>query len=87
MAIGRAVLLGVAGESAQIVADAGCGVCVPPGDARAMADAILECAGRPEELRAMGERGRQASARYDRRVKAAEALQSFELARRPQLAA
>jgi colanic acid biosynthesis glycosyl transferase WcaI len=87
MAIGRAVLLGVAGESAQIVADAGCGVCVPPGDARAMADAVLACAERPEELRAMGERGREAASRYDRRVKAAEALQSFELALRPRLAA
>jgi glycosyltransferase involved in cell wall biosynthesis len=44
-----------------IIARHRCGVCVPPGDARALAAAITRVLDDPEEARAMGERGRAAA--------------------------
>jgi colanic acid biosynthesis glycosyl transferase WcaI len=59
MACERPVVASVAGESARIVEKSGGGVVSPPEDARAMADAIMDLAGRsPAERRLMGERGR-----------------------------
>lgn len=40
MAAGRPVLLAADGESARVVADAGAGLVVPPGDAKALAEAM-----------------------------------------------
>jgi len=41
MACGRAVVLGAEGESARLVRQADAGICVPPENARELADAIL----------------------------------------------
>lgn len=41
MAMRKPIILGVAGESQEIVQRAGAGLCVPPEDAQALADAVL----------------------------------------------
>ena len=75
--------MGVEGESAEIVAECGAGVCVPSGDAGAMAAALTRLAGDPAGRRALGERGREAvRARYSRRSLALAALQSLMEAHR-----
>lgn len=45
MAMRRPIILGVAGESRQIVEQAGAGFCIPPENARSLADAILAISG------------------------------------------
>ncbi|HEU0068005.1 MAG TPA: glycosyltransferase family 4 protein, partial [Nitrospiraceae bacterium] len=57
MAMQLPVLMAVEGEAAVIVSDAGCGVCIPSGDAAAMANAILDLAARRKALALMGARG------------------------------
>ncbi len=71
MASGRPLLAAVPKDSAirQLVADAGCGVCVRPEDPQALADALLQLAGDPERRSLMGRRGRQyAEANTSRRA-------------------
>jgi glycosyltransferase involved in cell wall biosynthesis len=58
MAAGRPVLLAINGVIRDVVEKAGAGICVSPGDAQAIAAALLRLADHPEERRAMGERGR-----------------------------
>jgi glycosyltransferase involved in cell wall biosynthesis len=58
MAAGRPVLLAIHGVIRSVVEQAEAGICIPPGDAHAMADAIRHMASHPEEARAMGARGR-----------------------------
>jgi glycosyltransferase involved in cell wall biosynthesis len=56
------------GELTRLIREADCGVCVPPEDPRAMADAIAALAGRSDRD-ALGARGLAvALERYDRRV-------------------
>ncbi len=56
------------GELTGLIREADCGVCVPPEDPRAMADAIAALADRPDRA-AIGARGLAvALERYDRRV-------------------
>lgn len=69
------------GEVTALVREAGCGVCVPPEDPRAMAAAIRALADDPEGRRAMGLCGREmALERYDRRVLAARFVATVESA-------
>jgi len=69
MAGGRPVLLQIDGVIRQVVEEAGAGVFVPPGDARALAEAVRRMMAHPETARAMGRRGRDAvRARFDRRL-------------------
>lgn len=59
MAAGKPVLMGVAGDAAQLVERSGGGVSFMPGNPQAMADAIERLMTlSPEELGRMGERGR-----------------------------
>lgn len=59
LAMGRPILIGVGGEAARIVMDAGAGLATPPDDVKAMAQTMLHMANLPQhELRAMGDRGR-----------------------------
>ena len=61
MAMGRPILIGVRGEAAGMVADAGAGLAVPPGDVEAMAGAMIALARMPAKARAeMGLRARRA---------------------------
>lgn len=60
MAAGKPILMAVRGDAADLVTVAGCGIVCEPGDARGVADAVVRLAGLPkEELRQMGERGRE----------------------------
>lgn len=70
MACERPVIASVAGEAAAILQQSGAGTCVPPGDAEALAAAVLDMREMsPTERRALGARGRDYVARhYDRRV-------------------
>jgi glycosyltransferase involved in cell wall biosynthesis len=67
MAAGRAVILAIDGVIREVVEQAQGGVFVPPGDAAAMANAILKLADDPEIGRAMGTNGRRyVEAHFDR---------------------
>lgn len=77
MACERPVLASVAGEAARIMEESGGGMVSPPGDAAAMADAILALRARGREERAqMGRRGREYVVRhYSRDALAARYLE------------
>ncbi|MBW2109537.1 MAG: glycosyltransferase, partial [Deltaproteobacteria bacterium] len=56
MATGRPTILGIDGVIREVVEAAGGGIFFPPGDDRALADAVLRLANNPDEARRMGER-------------------------------
>jgi colanic acid biosynthesis glycosyl transferase WcaI len=60
MAAARPVLVAAesTSETARFVIESGAGIVVPPGDADAIAKAILDLLDRPVEAREMGNRGR-----------------------------
>lgn len=61
MAMGRPILIGVSGEAAEMVTQAGAGLATPPGDVEAMAEAMVRLARlSPPERAAMGARARDA---------------------------
>lgn len=66
MGMGIPVLLGVAGESAEILAKADAGTAFPPGDARALADALIAFGAEPERAAAWRRNGPAAARGYDR---------------------
>lgn len=73
MAMAKPVVLGVRGEAARIVEAAGCGLCVPPEDPDALAEAVSRAAGLRDSgaLAEMGRLGREHVERnYDRNAKA-----------------
>ena len=55
-------------EPAVIARDAGCGLVAAPGDAGALADAIVAMQDHPAETREMGLRARRAARQFDRRA-------------------
>jgi len=59
MAMERPIVAAIHGEGARVVREAGAGIVVPPSDARAFADAVLELYRDPERRRAMGQSGRR----------------------------
>ena len=78
MACGKAVVAAQAGETARIVRESGGGVVVPPGDPRALADALLALHRDPERRARMGERGRRfVEENYSRGAVAARLAQRF----------
>jgi glycosyltransferase involved in cell wall biosynthesis len=60
MAAGRPVLLAIDGVIRAVVERTGCGIAVPPGDARALAEAAMSLADQPELTDRMGAAGRKA---------------------------
>ena len=67
MAMERPIILGVDGESREIVETAGCGIAIEPENAAELAQAIRRLAADPELTRQMGANGRRAVvAEYDR---------------------
>ncbi len=74
MAAGRPLLLAIDGVSRRVVEDAGCGVFVPPGDAAALAQAVLQLAADPQTAREMGKRGRAYLEAHFHRGKLAQQL-------------
>ena len=59
MAAGRPVVLAIEGVIREVVERAQCGVCVEPGNAPALADALRELARDPVRARRMGRNGRR----------------------------
>jgi len=81
MAMGVPMVMAVEGESAEIVREAEAGVCIPSGDARAMADAVLALADGPDERKRLAANGaRVVRERYARKPLALAALRTLELA-------
>jgi glycosyltransferase involved in cell wall biosynthesis len=58
MAAGRPVVLAIDGVIRKVVEDAGAGLAVPPGNPRALAEAVRTLADDPARARDMGRRGR-----------------------------
>lgn len=84
MGTARPIILGVAGESAEVLREADAGIAIPAGDAAALAAAIAHLADRPDERARMGESGaRHVRERFDRRVLAAEMLAVLMSLRHP----
>ena len=59
MAQGVPAVVSSAGGLPELVEDGVCGLVVPPGDATAMAEALLRLAGDPDLVRRMGQRARE----------------------------
>ncbi len=85
LAAGRPVVTNQPGRAARIVAEGPSGIAVPPGDAAALADALVRLAASPALREAMGAAARrQAVMRWDRRLLAAQFCAVAEqAARRP----
>lgn len=65
MACERPVVASLGGEGARVVRESGCGLVAPPGDARAIADAVLRLRDTPPaERAAMGAAGRDYVGRH-----------------------
>lgn len=75
MGMGIPVLLGVEGESAEILAKADAGAAFPPGDARALTDALIALGAEPERAAAWGRNGPAAARGYDRAALAERMLE------------
>ena len=60
MSAGRPLItcLNLDGDAPKLIRDARCGICLPPEDPHALADAISHLQANPEECRTMGESGR-----------------------------
>lgn len=67
MAMARPIILGVEGESREIVEAAACGLCIEPENAGALAEALVKLADDAGLLSALGENGRKfVVGNYDR---------------------
>ena len=64
MAMERPVILGVEGESEEIIRQAECGICIEPENAKALANAVLMLHRDRELSRKLGENGRKCVAQY-----------------------
>ena len=81
MAMGVPMIMAVEGEAAEIVREAGAGLCVPSGNGSIMADTVRRLADNARLLDEMGRRGREAvEAHYTRRANAKSCIHSFEAA-------
>jgi colanic acid biosynthesis glycosyl transferase WcaI len=85
LACEKPVVGALSGESARVLEASGGGIVVPPGDARATADAILALYHDPARRRAMGQRGRRYVEQNYSRSAAAMRLERVmrELCRKP----
>jgi glycosyltransferase involved in cell wall biosynthesis len=79
MAMKRPIILGVEGESRELVEEGGCGLCIEPENDQELAEAVLRLAREPELGATLGERGADFVARrFDREVLAMEYLGVLE---------
>ena len=79
MAMGKPLIHAVEGESARIVEESGAGICVPSGNAEALAEAVVSLRESPEMALEFKKNGRRsAEQRYGRRVKADAAIGSLQ---------
>jgi len=71
----KPIILGVAGDAADVVREAGCGICIEPGDAVELVAAVRRLRSEPETAKAMGHAGWEyVAANYDRDVLARKYL-------------
>lgn len=79
LAAGRPVLAGLPleGDAPRLIAEAGCGFCVPPGDSEAMAGAIRHLADRPILREQLGASGRHYAERHLSLSRCAEILEGY----------
>jgi glycosyltransferase involved in cell wall biosynthesis len=77
MAMQRPIVLGVRGESQQLIKDAGSGICIEPENAAELADAITRLARNRELRAAMGVAGRRYVEKHFDRQKLAGDYQSL----------
>ncbi|MBO1076995.1 glycosyltransferase family 4 protein [Roseomonas marmotae] len=81
LAAGLPVVANLSGRAARLLADGPCGIAAPPGDAAALADALVWMADNPARRAELGAAGRaQALRRWDRRLLAADFVQAAEAA-------
>jgi colanic acid biosynthesis glycosyl transferase WcaI len=59
LACEKPVVAALTGETARVLNESGGGIVVPPGEARSMAEAVLQLYHNPEQRTAMGKRGRR----------------------------
>jgi glycosyltransferase involved in cell wall biosynthesis len=75
MAMARPIILGVEGESREIVETGRCGLCIEPENADALVEAIGRLSGDEELAGRLGENGRKfVTCHYDREALAARYL-------------
>ena len=81
LAAGLPMIANVPGRAARLLAEGGCGIAVPPGDAVALADALRSLAADPARRDAMGRAARRlAEARFDARHVARDMVRVVEMA-------
>jgi hypothetical protein len=79
MGTGRPIILGVRGESAELLQEAGAGIAVAPENAQALAEAITKLMDNPALCRALGDAGREfVERKFDRQRLALEMLKEVE---------
>ena len=79
MAMGRPIVLGVEGESRELIEEGGCGLCIEPENDAELAEAILKLAKNPDMARDLGKKGkRYVASRFDREILAMEYLDLLE---------
>jgi hypothetical protein len=84
MGTGRPIILGVGGESAELLQEAGAGIAIPPENAQALAEAIAELMDSPAHCRDLGAAGREfVERKFDRRRLALEMLKVLEEVAQP----
>jgi glycosyltransferase involved in cell wall biosynthesis len=68
-AMARPIILGVEGESAELLRLADAGVCIEPENAQQLTDSLIHLADHPAERRRLGQNGREfVLTHFDRRV-------------------
>lgn len=79
MAMERPIILGVEGESKEIIQEGACGLCIEPENAKALADAVLKLFENSDLAAELGRNGKSFVAkRYDREKLALEYLELLE---------
>lgn len=79
MGMQRPIILGVKGESENILRNSRAGVAIPPEDPAALVQAIMQLADNLEVRHALGSRGREfAAANFNRDVLAADMLEAMQ---------
>ena len=64
MAFGKPIVLGVEGEAAELIQESGAGLCVPPEDPDALAEAVLRLKRDPDLYARLAENGRRYVAQH-----------------------
>ena len=80
MAVGVPLVHAVEGESADLVASAGAGICLPGGDPVLLADTLTRLLDAPEQRASMGAKGREAAHQQHNREN--QALRMLEILQR-----